>query len=211
MGFVFITRKLNTKEDTIKIIAGVDEAGRGPLAGPVVAAVVILPKNHGIIGITDSKKLTAKKRDILFEKIIARASAYAIAQASAQEIDEINILQASLLAMRRAVLALSITPDEVWVDGNQKPNIPYFVKTIIQGDLTEEVIGAASILAKVTRDRDMECLEASYPGYGFSQHKGYPTKAHVEALQRLGASDIHRRSFGPVKKIMTLPVSDTAL
>ena len=211
MGFVFITRKLNTKEDTIKIIAGVDEAGRGPLAGPVVAAVVILPKNHGIIGITDSKKLTAKKRDILFEKIIARASAYAIAQASAQEIDEINILQASLLAMRRAVLALSITPDEVWVDGNQKPNIPYFVKTIIRGDLTEEVIGAASILAKVTRDRDMEYLEASYPGYGFSQHKGYPAKAHVEALQRLGASDIHRRSFGPVKKIMTLPVSDTAL
>lgn len=181
------------------IIAGVDEAGRGPLAGPVVAAAVILPVNHGIIGLTDSKKLTEKKRDALFDLIIANSSAYSIAQASVQEIDDINILQASLLAMRRAVLALDVLPTLVLVDGNKKPDLPYPTQAIVKGDLTEESISAASILAKVTRDRAMHHLDEQYPGYGLKQHKGYPTKAHCEALRLLGVTDIHRRTFGPVK------------
>lgn len=181
------------------IIAGVDEAGRGPLAGPVVAAAVILPLNHGIVGLTDSKKLTHKQRNVLFDIIIEKASAYAIESATVQEIDDINILQASLLAMRRAVLNLKMKPDLVLVDGNQIPEIPYPVEAIIKGDLTEESISAASILAKVTRDREMLVMDERYPGYGFKQHKGYPTKAHCDALTTLGVTEIHRRTFGPVK------------
>lgn len=181
------------------IIAGVDEAGRGPLAGPVVAAAVILPLDHGIVGLTDSKKLSEQQRNVLFDIIIATASAYAIESATAQEIDDMNILQASLLAMRRAVLNLKMKPDLVLVDGNQTPEIPYPAQAIIKGDLTEESISAASILAKVTRDREMCVMDERYPGYGFRQHKGYPTKAHCEALKTLGVTKIHRRTFGPVK------------
>ncbi len=189
----------------MEIIAGVDEAGRGPLAGPVVAAAVILPVNHGIVGLTDSKKLTEKKRNELFDLIIANASSYAIAEASVQEIDEINILQASLLAMRRAVLSLTVSPSLVLVDGNKTPDVPYPAQAIVKGDLTEESISAASVLAKVTRDRTMHTLDEQYPGYGLRQHKGYPTKAHCEALRVLGVTEIHRRTFGPVKLCIQAP------
>lgn len=183
-------------------IAGVDEAGRGPLAGPVVAAAVILPRDHGIIGLTDSKKLTEKKREALFDLIIARACSYAICEASVAEIDEINILQASLLAMRRAVLGLSIQPTQVLVDGNQTPEVPCPVLAIIKGDLTEESISAASILAKVSRDRLMYILHERYPKYGLKQHKGYPTRAHIAALQTWGVTEIHRHTFAPVKALL---------
>ena len=189
------------------MIAGVDEAGRGPLAGSVVAAAVILPEGHGIEGLTDSKKLTEKKREALFELIKARASSFAICEASVAEIDEINILQASLLAMRRAVLALDLVPTQVLVDGNKTPDVPYPVRAIVKGDLTEESISAASILAKVTRDRQMLALDEQYPGYGFKQHKGYPTKAHIDALRVHGVSAVHRRTFGPVKALLTAEIA----
>jgi len=177
------------------LIAGVDEAGRGPLAGPVVAAAVILPISHNIIGLRDSKLLSAKKRESLFLEICQQALAFGIGRAEAAEIDAINILKASLLAMKRAVEALSIKPTKVLVDGNSVPDLEYVVEAIVGGDRKIAAISAASILAKVTRDAEMRALDATYPGYGFLQHKGYPTKAHYAALKTLGPSNIHRLSF----------------
>lgn len=181
------------------VVAGVDEAGRGPLAGDVVAAAVILNPAKPIAGLDDSKKLSEKKRLYLFDKIRDQALCYSVARASAAEIDELNILQASLLAMKRAVETLSLQPDRVLVDGNRLPKWRYRAEAIVQGDSLVAQISAASILAKVTRDAEMKELDAKYPGYGFIQHKGYPTKLHMEALARLGVSAIHRLSFAPVK------------
>jgi len=185
------------------LIAGVDEVGRGPLAGAVVAAAVILDPNNPIEGLADSKKLTEKRREKLFPMIQEGALAWCVARASEAEIDELNILQASLLAMRRAVLGLQIKPDRVLVDGNRCPDLPYPSEAIIKGDSLVPAISAASILAKVVRDREMVAFEETYPGYGFSKHKGYPTAQHIQALNALGITPIHRRSFGPVKKLIT--------
>jgi len=186
----------------IKIIAGVDEAGRGPLAGPVVAAAVILDPKYTIEGLNDSKVLTERKRESLFGQIKDKCLSWGIGVAQVEEIDNINILQATLLAMRRAVFALHITPDEVWVDGNQPPKLTIPVKTIVRGDQTVAAISAASILAKVTRDALMVELDACHPGYGFADHKGYPTESHIIALNRHGVTPIHRRTFGPVKQVL---------
>ncbi len=183
------------------LIAGVDEAGRGPLAGPVVAAAVILNPEKLIPGLADSKKLTEKQREKLFIQIQEHALAWAIAEASVAEIDEINILQASLLAMKRAVEALSIAPVLALVDGNVAPKLLCEVKTIIKGDQTEPAISAASILAKVTRDREMVELDKQFPQYGFAKHKGYPTKDHMIALEQHGITVWHRLSYAPVAKI----------
>lgn len=176
-------------------ICGVDEAGRGPLAGPVCAAAVILPRDMEIPGLNDSKKLTDKKRRELYDVIVAGAEAFGIAFASEQEIDEINILQATFLAMERAVAQLGIRPDLALVDGNREPHLPLPVKTVVKGDSLSANIAAASILAKVTRDRLMEEQDAMYPQYGFSIHKGYGTKRHYEALREYGPSPIHRLTF----------------
>ena len=186
----------------IKKIAGVDEAGRGPLAGPVVAAAVILDPKYTIEGLNDSKLLSERKRESLFGAIKDKALSWGIGVAQVEEIDDINILQATLLAMRRAVLALDITPDEVWVDGNQAPLLSIPVTTIIRGDQTVPAISAASILAKVTRDALMVEYDACHPGYGFADHKGYPTKSHILALNRHGVTPIHRRTFAPVKQVL---------
>ena len=186
----------------MKWIAGTDEVGRGPLAGPVVAAAVILDPNNPIEGLKDSKKLSEKKREELFGIIQEKAKAFAIAEASVEEIDAINILQASLLAMRRSVLSLSTQPDHVLVDGNKIPELPMSADAVIKGDATVPEIQAASILAKVTRDRLMKQLALQYPGYGLEGHKGYPTKAHCEALKTLGVTPIHRKSFRPVKALL---------
>ena len=180
-------------------IAGVDEVGRGPLAGPVVTAAVILDPNRPIAGLADSKKLSEKKREALVLEIEAKALAFAYGRAEVEEIDAINILQASLLAMRRAVLALPIQPHEAWVDGNKAPDLPMKVQTFIKGDATVPAISAASILAKVARDREMLLLHERYPQYGFAGHKGYPTAAHFEALREHGPTPLHRRSFAPVQ------------
>ena len=178
-----------------QLIAGVDEAGRGPLAGPVVAAAVILDPNQPIAGLMDSKQLSEKKREILFDEIIAKAFSYGIGWASAEEIDQVNILQATFLAMRRATQQLKVIPTLVLVDGNQDPRLECPTQTIVRGDSLVPAISAASILAKVTRDRWMQQLEQQYPGYGFAQHKGYPTPAHKAAIQRLGLTIFHRKSF----------------
>lgn len=184
----------------MEFIAGIDEAGRGPLAGPVVAAAVILNPQKPIEGLADSKKLSPIKRATLYELILSRAYAVGVGHSSVAEIDEINILQATLLAMQRAVLALNGKATRALVDGNCCPHLDIPVKAIIGGDGIEESIMAASIIAKVTRDREMETYEALYPGYGFAQHKGYGTAVHLDALQRLGVSNCHRRSFAPVKE-----------
>ncbi|WP_417512094.1 ribonuclease HII [Methylophaga sp.] len=186
------------------IIAGVDEVGRGPLAGPVVTAAVILNPDNPIAGLADSKKLTEKRRESLVSLIKEHALAWAMGRAEPDEIDELNILQASLLAMKRAVEALSIVPEHVLVDGIHAPKLNCPVTTIIKGDQSEPAIAAASILAKVARDQEMIALEEQYPGYGFAKHKGYPTKQHQQALLTLGVTDIHRRSFGPVHKALSL-------
>jgi ribonuclease HII len=184
------------------IIAGVDEVGRGPLAGPVVAAAVIFTLNSQLIeGLKDSKKLSPQKREKLFTIIKSSCSSYAFGRCEAAEIDEINILQATLLAMKRAIENLPIIPDLVLVDGNQPPAVKIPVETIINGDATEPVISAASILAKVIRDREMEIYDYFYPQYGFANHKGYGTKEHLEALAKHGPSPIHRHSFAPLNKI----------
>lgn len=181
------------------LVCGVDEAGRGPLAGPVFAACVILGQDYSIDGLADSKKISAKKRENLAISIKKHAKAWAVASASVEEIDQLNILQASLLAMKRAVESLSLTPDIILVDGNHCPQLKYPVRPIIKGDSLVSEISAASILAKTARDAEMLVLHSRFPLYGFDQHKGYPTKHHVAALREHGVSDAHRRSFSPVK------------
>lgn len=176
-------------------VCGVDEAGRGPLAGPVCAAAVILPKGCIIEGLNDSKKLSEKKREQLFDVITQKAEAYSIAMASEKEIDEINILQATFLAMRRAVGSLDIKPDFVIVDGNRDPLLGIKTMTLIKGDALCESVAAASVLAKVTRDRYMLEMCEKYPEYQFQKHKGYGTKLHYEMIEKYGISDIHRKSF----------------
>lgn len=186
-------------------IAGVDEAGRGPLVGSVVAAAVILDPNNPIEGLNDSKKLSEKKREKLFVEIQEKALAWAIAEASHEEIDQINILQASLLAMRRAVEALHLQPEHVLVDGNKVPQgLTMSCDAVVGGDALHAEISAASILAKVTRDHQMVELDRQYPHFGFAKHKGYPTKAHFEAIAEHGVIDQHRRSYAPVKKVLAL-------
>lgn len=181
------------------LYAGCDEVGRGPLAGDVVAAAVILDPENPIVGLDDSKKLTEKKRNQLFDEIQAKAKSWCIARASVAEIDTLNILQASLLAMTRAVEGLSIEPEHVLVDGNKLPRWKYTAEAVVKGDSRVAAISAASILAKVTRDREMVALDKIYPGYGFADHKGYPTKVHMDALERLGITPIHRKSYAPVR------------
>jgi ribonuclease HII len=186
----------------VKLLAGVDEVGRGPLAGDVVAAAVILDPTRPIEGLRDSKKLTEKKRRDLAVLIRERALSWSVARASVAEIDEINILQASLLAMRRAVEGLPVQPEYVLVDGNRLPVWSYPSESVIKGDDRVAEIAAASILAKVQRDGEMEVLDQQYPGYGLARHKGYPTRAHLEALQTLGVTPLHRRSFAPIRKLL---------
>ncbi|MCW8932172.1 MAG: ribonuclease HII [Gammaproteobacteria bacterium] len=185
-------------------IAGVDEVGRGPLVGAVVTAAVILDPENPIDGLDDSKKLTEKKRAILAEEIKEKALCYSIARAEHEEIDELNIFHATLLAMKRAVEGLKIEPDKVLVDGKYCPDILFPCEAIIKGDSRVAAISAASIIAKVARDSEMIAMEETYPGYGFAKHKGYPTKLHIEALQKLGITPIHRRSYKPVQKILNL-------
>lgn len=183
-------------------VAGVDEAGRGALVGNVVAAAVILPAQFDLPGLTDSKKLSARQREALFDAITAQALAWCAAAASPAEIDAMNIHHATLLAMRRAVEGLAISPQSVLVDGKFTPELAMPARAIVGGDASEACIATASIIAKVTRDRQMAELEARFPGYGFAAHKGYGTKAHLAALARLGATPEHRRSYAPVRAVM---------
>ena len=182
--------------------AGVDEVGRGPLAGPVVAAAVILDPARPIAGLADSKKLTERRREQLDVEIREHALCWALGRAEVEEIDQINILQASLLAMKRAVEALPIRPEHALIDGKFCPDLSCSSAAVIGGDGLVPVIGAASIIAKVARDREMVEMAVRYPGYGFEKHKGYPTRVHLEALERLGVTEIHRLSFGPVKRLL---------
>lgn len=184
------------------IIAGVDEVGRGPLAGPVVTAAVILPDNYDLPGLTDSKKLTHKRRVVLDQAIKEQALAWALGEANIQEIDELNILHATMLAMQRAVAALKIRPEQVLVDGNRAPDFGVRAKAIVGGDGLEPSISAASIIAKVSRDRLMTDYAELYPHYGFERNSGYPTKQHRDALLQHGITPIHRRSFGPVRDLL---------
>ena len=188
------------REEGFAIVCGVDEAGRGPLAGPVYAAAVILPDGLEELGINDSKKMSEKKREQLFDVIIENATAYGIGFATEKEIDEINILNATFLAMRRAVEAMGVKPDLVLVDGNRKPNTGYEEMTLVKGDAKSISISAASILAKVSRDRYMKDLAERHPEYKFEQHKGYGTKLHYEMIEQYGILPDHRRSF--LKKIL---------
>ncbi|MGY4829340.1 ribonuclease HII [Sphaerotilaceae bacterium SBD11-9] len=188
--------------DVLGLIAGVDEAGRGPLAGPVVAAAVILDELQPIKGLNDSKKLTAMTRDRLFDEIRAKALCFAIAEATVEEIDSINILQATMLAMRRAVEGLRLKPAKVLVDGNRLPVLKIAAEAIVQGDAKVKAISAASILAKVHRDRLCLQLHEQHPQYGFDGHKGYPTPEHLAALRAHGACAFHRRSFAPVREVI---------
>ena len=188
--------------DVPGLVAGVDEAGRGPLAGPVVAAAVILDDLKPIPGLADSKTLTARQRERLSEAIHARALCFSVAQASVEEIDQLNILQATLLAMRRAVMGLRLKPNKVLVDGNRLPTLEIMAEAVVQGDRKVPAISAASILAKVARDRWCLEIDAEYPAYGFAAHKGYGTAQHLEALKRHGATPWHRRSFSPVAQVL---------
>ncbi len=190
----------NLLDNKVNLVAGVDEVGRGPLAGPVVAAAVILDPEKPINGLCDSKKLSQEKRLLISENIKLNSLAWAFGRAEVDEIDKINILQASLLAMKRAIEGLKTKPDLVLVDGKYTPDINFKKKAIIKGDALVPVISAASIIAKVERDNEMIGLEKKYPGYGFSSHKGYPTKQHIESLEKLGVTDIHRLTFSPVSK-----------
>lgn len=184
------------------LICGVDEAGRGPLAGPVCAAAVILDESCPIEGLADSKKLSERQRDLLAPLIRERALAWAVAWAEVEEIDQLNILQATLLAMRRAVLALKVTPQQVLVDGTHCPQTGIPSQAVVKGDSKVVAISAASILAKTARDELMLQLHEQYPHYGFAEHKGYPTAAHLAALREHGVSGVHRRSFRPVRKLL---------
>ena len=187
-------------------ICGVDEAGRGPLVGAVVAGAVVLDPNNPIEGLKDSKKLTAARREYLYEQIMEKAKAWGVGEASPLEIDQINILQATMLAMRRAIedltTRLGAWPDKALIDGNRCPELPIAAEAIVKGDAKEPAISAASIVAKVTRDRQMMSLHERHPEYGFAQHMGYPTEAHFAALKLYGACDQHRRSFSPVRKVL---------
>lgn len=194
-------------------ICGVDEAGRGPLCGAVVAAAVILDPARPIAGLADSKKLTARARERLATEIREKALSWAVAEASVEEIDRLNILHASMLAMQRAVLALPVVPTQVLVDGNRCPDLPMACRAIVQGDALEAAISAASILAKTVRDAQMVALHAQHPDYGFAAHKGYPTAVHLTALRLHGVLPCHRRSFGPVRALLSqasLPFQDGA-
>ncbi|ABY68734.1 MULTISPECIES: ribonuclease HII [Actinobacillus] len=186
------------------LIAGVDEVGRGPLVGAVVTAAVILDPNNPIEGLADSKKLSEKKRLLLAEEIKAKALCWSLGRAEPEEIDRLNILHATMLAMQRAVAGLNIQPDFVLVDGNRIPTLPMPAQAVIKGDSLVAEISAASILAKVARDQEMAELDVQYPEYGFAKHKGYPTKLHFEKLEQFGATPFHRKSFAPVKKILGL-------
>jgi ribonuclease HII len=183
-------------------VCGVDEAGRGPLAGPVFAAAVILEPGRPIAGLKDSKLLSASRREFLFELIQANSKAFSIAQASVEEIDRLNILQATMLAMQRAVEGLGVRPDEAWIDGNRCPKLACRARAIVQGDRLHPVISAASILAKTARDAEMRRMHERYPQYCFDRHKGYPTPEHLALLERYGPSEIHRRSFAPVRNAL---------
>ncbi len=182
------------------LVAGVDEVGRGPLCGAVVTAAVILDPNRPILGLNDSKKLTEAKREKLYDEICEKALSWCIARAEVDEIDELNILHATMLAMQRAVEGLHVTPKLALIDGNRCPKLAVPSAPVVQGDAKVPAIAAASILAKVSRDREMAAFELIYPGYGMGGHKGYPTAAHLEALARLGPTPIHRRSFAPVRQ-----------
>ena len=198
-------RRVSIHSYTVSLVAGVDEAGRGCLAGPVYAAAVILDPDHGITGLDDSKKLSEKARDALFALICQRARAYAIARAEVEEIETLNILHASMLAMQRAVAALDPVPQHCLIDGNRLPKLlPCSAEAVVQGDAIHAPIMAASILAKVARDRELLRLDAEYPGYGFAQHKGYGTPVHLAALRRLGTTPVHRMAFAPCAQ-MALP------
>lgn len=179
---------------------GVDEVGRGCLAGDVLAAAVMLEPRRPILGLADSKRLSAARRERLYDEITAQAVVWAVGRATVEEIDRLNILQASLLAMHRAVAALTMPPELVLVDGNRLPDWSYPARAVVGGDAKVACISAAAILAKVTRDREMQVLDGEFPGYGFACHKGYGTKEHVAALARLGPSALHRRSFAPVQR-----------
>jgi ribonuclease HII len=187
-----------------KLIAGVDEVGRGPLAGDVVTAAVVLDPENPIAGLADSKALSEKKREQLYPEILEKALFYHVARCSVAEIDQLNILQATMTAMTRAVSGLGVEPDLVLVDGNRLPRWKYNARAIVKGDAKEPAISAAAILAKVTRDREMIAFDTIYPGYGFAAHKGYGTAAHLRALTELGPSPIHRRSFKPVAELLGL-------
>ena len=185
-----------------ELVAGVDEVGRGPLCGAVVTAAVILDPAKPIAGLNDSKKLTEARREALFDEIKEKALAWCIARAEVEEIDQLNILQATMLAMQRAVAGLTVTPKLVLIDGNRCPKLPMPSAPVVGGDAKVPAIAAASILAKVSRDREMQALDMQYPGYGLAGHKGYPTPAHLEALKRLGPTPIYRRSFAPVRALL---------
>lgn len=193
IGFDFASQQL---------IAGVDEVGRGPLVGNVVTAAVILDPAKPISGLADSKKLSEKKREFLYDEIVEKALAWCVASATPAEIDELNILHATMLAMQRAVLGLSVKPEYVYVDGNRCPELPYPSEPVVKGDSKIKEISAASILAKVVRDREMKVLDERFPAYGFAKHKGYPTAAHFEALKKHGPLAEHRRSFRPVRELI---------
>ncbi|CNE90233.1 ribonuclease HII [Yersinia kristensenii] len=186
------------------LIAGVDEVGRGPLVGAVVTAAVILDPKRPIVGLADSKKLSEKRRLSLYDEIIDKALSWSLGRAEPEEIDHLNILHATMLAMQRAVAGLHIAPDYVLIDGNRCPKLAMPSLAVVKGDSRVAEISAASILAKVTRDREMTELDLQFPGYGFAQHKGYPTAVHLEKLATLGATAHHRRSFGPVKRVLGL-------
>lgn len=190
------------KANNTLLVAGVDEVGRGPLAGPVVTAAVILDPQNPIEGLADSKAMSEKRREQLFDVIKERALAWSLGRCEVEEIDELNILQATMVAMQRAVAGLSPAPEHCLIDGNRCPTLPCTAEAVVKGDSKVASISAASILAKVSRDREMVALDAHYPGYGLAGHKGYPTKAHMAALQSQGVTPIHRRSFGPVRKIL---------
>ncbi|MDC9592575.1 ribonuclease HII [Xenorhabdus sp. IM139775] len=186
------------------LIAGVDEVGRGPLVGAVVTAAVILDPAKPIAGLADSKKLTEKRREALYLEIKEKALCWSLGRAEPEEIDQLNILHATMLAMQRAVEGLAVTPDYVLIDGNRCPALTMPAQAIVKGDSLVAEISAASILAKVTRDREMAELDKQFPGYGFAQHKGYPTALHLEKLASLGATEHHRKSFAPVKRALGL-------
>lgn len=195
-------------EADVELVAGVDEVGRGPLCGPVIAAAVILDPARPIAGLNDSKKLTARQREALFDIICNQALAWSLGRAEVAEIDQLNILHATMLAMQRAVAGLSVQPELAYIDGNRCPTLPCRAEAVVKGDSRVPEIAAASIIAKVTRDREMVVMDQQWPGYGIAGHKGYPTAEHMAALKKLGPAPIHRRSFKPVRVLLELAGTD---